>query len=120
MFNYGMKVSVYSDRKADAGQVGWHRACSDISYFKNQVRKDFNFTKYYHTLTFTYEFEHDYDTVFFAYCYPYTYTDLSTDIMQLERDRRRASFIQRTTLCKTLGGVNCEVLTITQQSAKKP
>jgi len=76
MFNYGMKVSVYSDRKAELGQMGWHRACTDISYFKNQVRKDFNNSRFYNTLTFTYEFEHDNDTVFFAYCFPYTYSDL--------------------------------------------
>ena len=119
MFNYGMKVSVYSDRQADSGQVGWHRDCTDIRYFKNQVRKDFNFVRYYHTLTFTYEFKHENDNVFFAYCVPYTYTDLSNDIMRVERDKRRQSFMQRTTLCKTLGGVNCEVLTITEQQSEK-
>jgi len=76
MFNYGMKVSIYSERKAEAQQVGWHRGCSDIKYFKNQVRKDLVHQKFYHTLTFTHEFEFDEDTVFFAYCYPYSYTDL--------------------------------------------
>ena len=35
MFNYGMKVAVYSDKKAERENVGWHRACTDISYFKN-------------------------------------------------------------------------------------
>ena len=35
MFNYGMKVSVYSERKADEKEIGWHRDCTDISYFKN-------------------------------------------------------------------------------------
>ena len=119
MFNYGMKVSVYSDKQADAGKAGWHRACSDISYFKNQVRKDFNFVRYYYTLTFTYEFEHDNDNVFFAYCVPYSYTDLSNDIMRIERDKRRQCLMQRSTLCKTLGGVNCEVLTITEQQSDK-
>ena len=113
MFNYGMKVSVYSEQKADAGVAGWHRACTDISYFKNQIRKDFNFAKYYHTLTFTYEFEYSNDTVFFAYCFPYTYSDLSSDIISIERDKRREGFLSRKTLCKTLGGINCEVLTIT-------
>ena len=35
MFNYGMKVSVYSEQKAEAGLAGWHRTCTDISYFKS-------------------------------------------------------------------------------------
>jgi hypothetical protein len=86
MFNYGMKVSVYSERIAEEKETGWHRACTDISYFKNQVRKDFQFTRYYNTLTFTYEFEYDNDTVFFAYCFPYSYTDLQNDIERIERD----------------------------------
>lgn len=80
MFNYGMKVSVYSEKKADQGRVGWHRSCTDISYFKNQVRKD-NPQRFYYTLTFTYHFEHDHDSVFFAYCMPYSYTDLQNDII---------------------------------------
>lgn len=75
MFNYGMKISVYSEKKADEENIGWHRACTDVSYYKNQVRKDI-WHRYYYSLTFTYNFEHDNDTVFFAYCFPYTYTDL--------------------------------------------
>ena len=57
------------------------------------MRKDYQYTKYYHTLTFTYEFGYDNDTVFFSYCYPYSYTDLQNDITKIERDSRRASFI---------------------------
>ena len=75
MFNYGMKVSVYSEKKSEEEELGWHRACTDISYFKNQIHKDGS-SKTYYTLTFTYEFSHDNDSVFFAYCYPYSYTDL--------------------------------------------
>ena len=80
MFNYGMKVTVYSEKKAEQKKIGWHRACTDISYFKNNIRKDGSFSKYYYTATFTYTFEHDDDSVFFSYCYPYTYTDLQNEI----------------------------------------
>ena len=59
MFNYGMKVAVYSDQKSEKEKLGWHRDCSDISYFQNNIRKDFSFSKYYHTLTFTYTFKYD-------------------------------------------------------------
>ncbi len=76
MFNYGMKVTLYSEKKAYNQGVGWHRGCSDISYFKNNIRKDNRFLKFYFTATFTYTFEYDEDVVFFSYCYPHTYTDL--------------------------------------------
>lgn len=113
MFNYGMKVTVYSEKKSEKEQVGWHRSCTDISYFQNQIRKDFTFTKYFHTCTFTYTFEYDEDSVFFAYCYPYTYTDLVTDLNAIERDPRRRKFMNRQVLCKTIAGVACELFTVT-------
>ena len=95
MFNYGMKVSVYSEKKAEAERIGWHRSCGDIAYYQNQVRKDYTFTKYYYTMTFTYTFEYDEDSVFFAYCYPYTYSDLCRDLQTIERDPKRRGFMQR-------------------------
>ena len=116
MFNYGMKVTVYSEKKSDKDQTGWHRSCSDIAYFQNQIRKDFTFTKYFHTATFTHTFEHDDDSVFFAYCFPYTYTDLVTDLNTIERDPRRRKFMNRQVLCKTIAGVNCELVTVTDTS----
>ena len=97
--------------------MGWHRSCTDIAYFQNQIRKDFSFTKYYHTATFTYTFDHDDDTVFLAYCFPYTYTDLVTDLNTIERDPRRRKYINRTILCKTIAGINCELVTITETSS---
>jgi hypothetical protein len=67
MFNYGMKVTIYSEKKATHEEVGWHQGGTDISYFKNNIRKDYNFPKYFYTATFTYTFEYDDDAVFFSY-----------------------------------------------------
>ena len=114
MFNYGMKVAVYSDLKAEHGQVGWHRACTDINYFKNNIRKG-ETKRFYYTLTFTYDFEYDNDTVFFAYCFPYSYKDLKKDISEIERVKKRSKFLKRSILCKSLGGLNCDLLTITEE-----
>jgi cytosolic carboxypeptidase protein 2/3 len=86
MFNYGMKISCYSDKKANEQKVGWHLAGENISYEKNTVRRDASFTRFYYTLTWEYEFEFDNDTVYFSYCLPFTYTDLRNDIMALEND----------------------------------
>jgi hypothetical protein len=81
MFNYGMKVTIYSDKKAEEEKIGWHRGGTDISYFQNQIRRDTSgFARYYFTATFTYTFEYDEDTVFFSYFQPYTFSDLQTDL----------------------------------------
>ena len=66
-------------------------------------------------MSFSYKFLHDDDTVFFAYCFPYTYTDLMHDIYEIESDPARRAICSRKTLCKTLAGNDCEVLTITEK-----
>lgn len=33
LFNYGMKVSVYSDKKSERKNMGWHKDGEDIRYF---------------------------------------------------------------------------------------
>ena len=69
----------------------------------------------YYTLTFTYTFQDDDDVVYFAYCYPYSYSDLMSDIYEIESDAARRSICHRKTLCKSLAGVDCEILSITQK-----
>ena len=116
MFNYGMKVTIYSETKAEAEGIGWHRGGTDISYFQNNIRKDYVYTKYFYTATFTYTFDYDDDTVFFSYSYPYTLTDLRNDLEALEKDPIRSKFVVLSTLCKSLSGVDVPLLTITQRS----
>ena len=67
LFNYGMRMVVFSERLNQSDCVGRSRY-------------------YYYTLAFTYEFEHDEDTVFFAYTTPYTYSKLSSDLSSYEKD----------------------------------
>lgn len=33
MFNYGMKVAVYSEKRAQQDEVGWSRECNNIMYY---------------------------------------------------------------------------------------
>lgn len=42
LFNYGMKVSIYSKRAAESktNPVGWHKGGERISYYANGIRKD--------------------------------------------------------------------------------
>jgi len=82
-----MKVAIYSEKKAKENEIAWHRGCTNINYFANNVRKEpLYLNKTYYTLTFTHEFEHSNDTVYFAYSVPYTYTDLTDDITAIELD----------------------------------
>lgn len=79
LFNYGMQVSIYSQKMADSEEepVGWHKGGDNISYYANGIKKDvFYYSKGFYTLSFSYKFKHDDDTVYFAYSYPYTYSDL--------------------------------------------
>jgi hypothetical protein len=112
LFNYGMKVLVYSETENREQGTGWFRAGEDILYFANGIRRDDTMKSYY-SLTFTYTFQHSSDTVFFAYCFPYTYYDLMQDLNAIESDPGRSMFVTRKLLCYTLGGNRCEYLTVT-------
>lgn len=46
---------------------------------------------------------------------PYTYSDLRADIGMIEADEARGASMSRKTLCKTLAGEDCEILTITSR-----
>ena len=93
LFNFGMKVSIYSEKLAQGTNEdgsngrGWYRGGDRISYFGNNIKKDCGYACYtYYTLQFSYKFPHDDDTVYFAFCYPYTYTDLINDLNEIELD----------------------------------
>lgn len=76
LFNYGMKLSIYSQKTADSitNPVGWFKGGERISYYSNGIRKSLEYnSKGYYTLSFDYKFKHDDDTVYFAYAFPYTY-----------------------------------------------
>ena len=117
LFNYGMKVSIYSEKRANSENgTGWTKGGESISYYANGIKKDITYySKGYYTASFTYKFMHDDDTVYFAYAVPYTYSDLLDDIYEIESDAARRAICSRKTLCKTLAGVDCEMLTVTEK-----
>lgn len=117
LFNFGMKVSVYSERHAQEHQQSWAKTGKDIKYYSNGIKKDLEspWSKTYYTLTFTHTFQYDNDSVLFAYSVPYTYSDLRKDLHAIEADEKRSVNVARKVLCKTLAGEDCEVLTITSR-----
>ena len=69
LFNEGMKVLIFSEKKLENEGIGWYRSGEDIAYFQNNYRRESmtNYQRCYHTFTFTYKFDYDFDTVYFAY-----------------------------------------------------
>ncbi len=120
LYNEGMKVLTYSEKKLENEGTGWHRNGEDISYFQNNYRREAmtNYQRCYYTFTFTYKFEYDQDTVFFAYSQPYSYTDLMDDITEIEK--LKLDYVSRNILCRTLAGNRCDYLTITSRSNPNP
>ena len=116
LFNEGMKVLIYSEKHAQAKDIGWHRGGTKIAYYQNGIRKEgTKGFKSLYTLTFTYEFQYDDDNVFFAYCYPYTFTELNEEINAIMSDPVKQQYVQKKTLCETLAGNKLEYLTITSK-----
>ncbi|XP_035388345.1 cytosolic carboxypeptidase 4 isoform X2 [Electrophorus electricus] len=114
-FNYGMQPVLYSVKEALEGRPHWVRAGTEICYYRNWFCLTGGPRGHsFYTLTFTVTFSHEDDVCYVAYHYPYTYTALQTHLQVLARsvDRRKVFFRQQT-LCKTLAGNPCPVITIT-------
>jgi len=137
----GMKPFVYSVKRnrAQDGTNEWKRGCFDVKYSKNTLKtKDRESAPDYewdedmipcyefeseeskklslNTLTFSYTYEYDDDIVFFSYFQPYTLSDLQ-DSLFLLRSKHPTDHLNQilrvNTLCNTIAGNPCYVLTIT-------
>ncbi|XP_062856327.1 cytosolic carboxypeptidase 4 [Trichomycterus rosablanca] len=114
-FNYGMQPVVYSVREALEGRPHWVRAGTEICYYRNCFCSGgFGRRQCFYTLTFSLTFRHPDDVCYIAYHYPYTYSALQSHLQVHQRsvDPRKIFFRQQT-LCNTLGGNACPLITIT-------
>ncbi|KAM5172866.1 cytosolic carboxypeptidase 4 [Mantella aurantiaca] len=122
-FNYGMQPVMYSVKDALKGKSYWLRTGSDICYYKNvfcyracETKK----RRRYFTLTFTVKFPHYDDVCYLAYHYPYTYSALMSHLQLLEhRSNPQRVYFKQQTLCDTLGGNPCPIITITAKPKSK-
>lgn len=113
LYNDGLKPLVFSVKSGE-----WLREGSSISYYRNDLPVDSNSRGGHYTLTFSYSFEEADDTVYFAHCFPYTYTMLMQELSDLSL--RHPEVMRMDVLCKTLGGNDCPVLTITSNVQSYP
>ncbi|XP_063053479.1 cytosolic carboxypeptidase 4 isoform X2 [Engraulis encrasicolus] len=114
-FNYGMQPVLYSVREALEGRPRWLRSGSEICYYRNHFQPGRGErSSCFYTLTFTVTFKHDEDVCYLAYHYPYTYSGLQAHLQMLQRsvDPRKVFFRQQS-LCNTLAGNPCPLITIT-------
>ncbi|KAM4039762.1 cytosolic carboxypeptidase 4 [Anomaloglossus baeobatrachus] len=115
-FNYGMQPVIYSVKEALQGKTYWMRTGSNISYYKNLFcyRGSDGKRRKYYTLTFTVKFPHYEDVCYLAYHYPYTYSALLSHLQILEKScNPQKVYFKHQTLCHTLGGNPCPLVTIT-------
>ncbi|ETM49201.1 hypothetical protein, variant [Phytophthora nicotianae P10297] len=141
LFNQGLQPVVYSVRDAHEKGKGWVRSGTDIYYFANPfvrpARNAANFSDVvptetsttattatptapamtYYTLTFTLEFWNADDTYLIAHSYPYTLTmhQLRIDSI-LHSGHDTGHILRHSSLCTTLSGRNCDLLTISDFS----
>ncbi|RLW03754.1 hypothetical protein DV515_00006430 [Chloebia gouldiae] len=124
-FNYGMQLVMYSVREALQGRPRWIRAGQEICYYKNHYRCSAAAGggmrgRFYYTLTFSIKFPHKDDVCYLAYHYPYTYSTMMSHLDILEQNRNpKKVYWRQQTLCQTLGGNPCPLLTITAMPESK-
>ncbi|NXX05785.1 CBPC4 carboxypeptidase, partial [Larus smithsonianus] len=124
-FNYGMQLVMYSVKEALQGRPRWLRAGHDICYYKNHYYCNAAAGggmrgKCYYTLTFSIKFPHKDDVCYLAYHYPYTYSAMMSHLDVLEQNRNpKKVYWRQQTLCQTLGGNPCPLLTITAMPDSK-
>lgn len=114
LYTNGQQPLVHSHRLHQSAGMGWYRAGSSIAYFQNGIRHK---GRRYYTLSFTLTCHHGSDLIHVAHCYPYTYTDLQQQLWWMTQEAEARSAVHRRSLCTTLSGNVCDVLTITAPGA---
>eukprot|EP00606_Chrysophyceae_sp_TOSAG23-5_P000729 GSChrysophyteH2.ASY1.ANO1.1184.1 assembled CDS len=112
MFNQGMRPLLYErDGGATAATAGAGAGASSSGGKEKKKKTGSSSCDY--TCSFTHTFEYSDDICYFAFCHPYTYTDLQRHLQQIEADSQRSSCCRQSTLCTTIAGNRCPLLTIT-------
>ena len=117
-----MKIMVCSTESSKdcSGRSKWIRTGNEIHYSQNSYEREVpdnpDLITYCYTLSFTYTFPHSNDCVYFAYSTPYSFSNLREDLNKIEGLKKR--YFKRTTLCQTIGGNNCDLLSITSPTGE--
>lgn len=95
--------------------MGWRRVGERIAYYENHFETE-NGQSYY-TLTFSLTFPHANDVCYLAHCFPYSYSDMSSVLAEVMSKPNASRILKMSTLCTTLVGNKCPLLTVTNFSS---
>lgn len=137
--NFGKTDSLYSDGMrpllySSKSEQGWMRCGTNIRYTQSGVpttscaggeeknaadtskeppKKSISHLSGQYSVSFTHTFEYSDDLCYFTFCHPYTFTDLQNYLIEAQSDSNKCKRFRRTTLCNTIAGNACDLLTIT-------
>ena len=114
VFSTGSKVFFFSEHQARESGVGWFRG--GVNYQYGWSHRDGEERRC--SLGFQMQFPFDDDVVYCSYGIPYTYSDLLDNIRSWVRIGK--SLISVSCLCRSYGGRDCPLLTLTSQQSKVP
>lgn len=120
LYEKGMKIVIFSQKMHSESNKGWFRGGENITYKPNKVP---GMKKILYNLSFSYTFQYDNDEISFAFSEPYTITDLNEDLSKFEKainTKKKQYIYERETLCFTVGGAKCEILTLTKNTNDVP
>jgi cytosolic carboxypeptidase protein 2/3 len=123
LYNMGLRPLMLSVK----GKRGWERCGKDVIYFQNTLSQiavvpnsstisessDVSTGIGTYSLSFNIVFERSDDLVYFAYSHPYTYSDLQRYVNEADKCPKRNQNLRIRTLCRTIAGNDCHLLTIT-------
>ena len=112
VYKSGSKVFWYSVKQYQKDGISWSRGGSNYMYGVTS-KKGKNKRS---SLQFQIKFPYDDDVIYLCYALPYTYTQLKNSISQWKNDAKCNFSVS--TLCTTLGGKECPLLTL--ESATSP
>ena len=90
LFNEGMKICVYSMKKANDEKIGWYRDGNHIKFYQNGLYKFVGERrKNFSSLSFQYSFKNENEEVYFAMNIPFTYTKMSKMLIEYSKDDKK-------------------------------
>lgn len=114
VYKSGSKIFWYSVKQAEKNNISWSRGGTNYAYGitsrKTKTKRS--------TLQFQIKFPYDDDTVYLCYALPYTYSYLKESISNWKKNAHCK--LTSSTLCTTLGGYECPLLTLESTNSPVP
>jgi hypothetical protein len=127
LYEYGMLPRIKFENPEGEATVleGWHTdpcVTQNVKFFQTNQNDNFDQTcirreRVYQTVSFIYSVQRESDSIYFAYDQPYTYSqDLRVFLDSIRFNRAYSPFLQVSHLCKSVGGADLKMLTITENA----